>query len=111
MHAISSSHFPDLHIIKRVTSTDTDCNNPEMVKGELRRMVQVQQLIRFGLFLFGKYQNTHPTFIFLDGITVHLILKSRLLSNFVFFTLILKLLLFIHYGHLKCPRFLFLVDQ
>ena len=50
MHAISSSHFPDLHIIKRLTSTDVDCNNPEMVKGELRRIVQVQQLIRFGLF-------------------------------------------------------------
>ena len=33
MHAISSSHFPDLHIIKRVTSTDADYNNPEMVKG------------------------------------------------------------------------------
>ena len=50
MHAIPSSHFPDLHITKRVTSTDVDCNNPEMVKGELRRMVQAQQLIRFGLF-------------------------------------------------------------
>ena len=78
MHAISSSHFPDLHIIKRLTSTDVDCNNPEMVKGELRRMVQVQQLIRLGLFLLGKDQNIDAIFLSLDGITVNLILKSRL---------------------------------
>ena len=78
MHAIPSSHFPDLHIIKRVTSSDADCNNPEMVKGELRRMVQVQQLIRLGLFLLGKDQNIDAIFLSLDGITVNLILKSRL---------------------------------
>ena len=78
MQAISSSHFPHLHIIKRVTSSDADCNNPEMVKGELRRMVQVQQLIRLGLFLLGKDQNIDAIFLSLDGITVNLILKSRL---------------------------------
>ena len=78
MQAISSSHFPHLHIIKTLTSSDADCNNPEMVKGELRRMVQVQQLIRLGLFLLGKDQNIDAIFLSLDGITVNLILKSRL---------------------------------
>ena len=67
-----------MHIIKRVTSSNADCNNPEMVKGELRRMVQVQQLIRLGLFLLGKDQNIDAIFLSLDGITVNLILKSRL---------------------------------